>query len=103
MLKGVKNMPATLDKTETKLRMFYDADIDRTKLLQKKIAVLGFGSQGYGQSANLFDSGANVKIALRPGSKSEAKAKAAGLETISIEDTVEWADLVVWLIPDVDH
>jgi len=95
-------MPVTLEP-ETTLQMYYDQDIDRAKLLAKKIAVLGFGSQGYGQSVNLFESGATVKIALRPGSKSEAKAKAAGLDTVAVDQAVDWADLIVFLIPDVDH
>ncbi len=88
---------------EKTLNIFYDKDIDRTPLLSKKIAVLGFGSQGYGQSMNLKESGANVRIALRPGSKSEAKAKAAGFDTLAMDQVAEWADLIVFLIPDVDH
>ncbi len=95
-------MPTTLSKP-TQLNIFYDKDIDRAKLLTKKIAVLGFGSQGYGQSLNLKESGANVKIALRSGSSTEAKVRAAGLEPLSLEDAVEWADLFVFLIPDVQH
>jgi ketol-acid reductoisomerase len=83
--------------------MYYDKDIDRSKLLSKKIAVLGFGSQGFGQSVNLKESDANVRIALREGSATEAKAKAAGFETIALEQVAEWADLIVFLIPDVHH
>ncbi len=92
-------MPATASK----LKMYYDQDINRDKLLQKNIAVVGFGSQGFGQSANLKDSGAKVKIALRSGSKSAEKAKAAGFEVVDLEKTAEWADVIVFLIPDVNH
>jgi ketol-acid reductoisomerase len=95
-------MPTTLEFPHT-LNIFYDKDIDRTKLLNKKIAVLGFGSQGFGQSVNLKESGAQVKIALRPGSATAAKAQAAGLETLTLDKVAEWADLIVFLIPDVQH
>ncbi len=85
------------------LKLYYDRDIDRGKLLSKKIAVLGFGSQGYGQSLNLKESGANVRIALRPGSPTEEKVRAAGLEPLGLEEAVAWADVLVFLIPDVQH
>lgn len=93
---------ATANATDT-LKMYYDADIDRSKFMTKKVAVLGFGSQGYGQSVNMKESGANVRIALRPGSASEAKAKAAGFETVALDQVTEWADLIVFLVPDVHH
>lgn len=95
----IVNAPANAET----LNIYYDQDIDRSKILSKKIAVLGFGSQGFGQSCNLKDSGATIKIALRSGSPSEAKAKAAGLETIPVEQAVEWADVIMFLIPDVHH
>ncbi|MBY0404258.1 MAG: ketol-acid reductoisomerase [Cyanobacteria bacterium] len=89
------------------LNLFYDADLLAQnipeKILSKKIGVIGFGSQGYGQSLNLKDSLAQVKIALRPGSASEAKAKQAGLETIDLAHVLEWADVLVFLAPDVHH
>jgi ketol-acid reductoisomerase len=95
-------MPTTLNEPKT-LNIFYDKDIDRSKLLSKNVAVVGFGSQGYGQSLNLKESGAKVKIALRAGSPTEAKVKAAGLEAISLEQAAEWADIIMFLIPDVQH
>jgi ketol-acid reductoisomerase len=85
------------------LNVFYDADIDRSLLLSKNIAVVGFGSQGFGQSSNLKDSGANVRIALRAGSSSEAKVKAAGMQVIALDAMVEWADIILFLAPDVHH
>jgi ketol-acid reductoisomerase len=87
--------------TPQALKVCYDADINRDKLLSKKIAVVGFGSQGFGQSMNLKDAGATVKIALRPGSSTEAKVKANGMETIALEDAAEWADIILFLCPDV--
>jgi ketol-acid reductoisomerase len=94
---------ASFPQASEKLNMYYDQDIDRSKLLAKKIAVVGFGSQGFGQSVNLKESGANVRIALRPGSATEAKARGAELEVISLEQAAEWADIIVFLIPDVHH
>jgi ketol-acid reductoisomerase len=100
--KGELPMPTTLSEPKT-LNIFYDKDIDRSKLLSKNVAVVGFGSQGFGQSLNLKESGATVKIALRAGSPTEAKVKAAGLEAISLEQAAEWADIIMFLIPDVQH
>jgi len=67
----------TVDSPQA-LKVYYDKDIDRSKLLSKKIAVIGFGSQGFGQSVNLKASGANVKIVLRQGSKTAEKVNANG-------------------------
>jgi ketol-acid reductoisomerase len=95
-------MPTTLNAPKS-LNIFYDKDIDRRALLAKKVAVVGFGSQGFGQSLNLKESGANVKIALRAGSPTAAKAKAAGLDVLPLEEVAAWADLIMFLIPDVQH
>jgi ketol-acid reductoisomerase len=85
------------------LKVYYDADMSKTKILGKKIAVLGFGSQGFGQSMNLKDSGCQVKIALRAGSATAEKVVAAGLEAIDLDQAAEWADIILFLIPDVYH
>jgi len=95
-------MSTVLNPPQT-LQVFYDQTIDRTLLLSKKIAVVGFGSQGYGQSLNLKESGATVKVALRSDSPSNAKAAAAGLETLPLESVTDWADVIMFLIPDVQH
>jgi ketol-acid reductoisomerase len=95
-------MQTTLNPAQ-KLSVHYDKDIDRSLLLGKKIAVLGFGSQGYGQSLNLKDSGATVKIALRANSASCQKATEAGLETLKLEEVADWADIIMFLVPDVQH
>lgn len=86
--------------TDTQLKIYYEKDIDTSKLLNKKVAVVGYGSQGYGQTLNLRDSGVNVKSALRPDGASAKKAKMEGLDVLSIEDAVKWADVVQILIPD---
>ncbi len=95
-------MPTTLEAPKT-LNIFYDKDIDTSALMAKKVAVIGFGSQGFGQSVNLKESGANVKIALRPDSPTAEKVKAAGMDVISLEEAAQWADVIMFLIPDVQH
>ena len=82
------------------LKIYLDKDIDTDLIKSKKIAIIGFGSQGYGQSMNLKDSGCNVVLGLRLGGKSDEKAKKYGFKTMSIEDAVKWADIVQILIPD---
>ena len=82
------------------LKIYLDKDIDTELIKSKKIAVIGFGSQGYGQSLNLKDSGCNVVLGLRPEGKSAQKAKAYGLEVKTIEEAVKWADIIQVLITD---
>lgn len=83
-----------------KLDIILDKDIDKDLIKFKKIAVIGFGSQGYGQSMNLKDSGCDIVLGLRLGGKSDTKAKDYGFRTMSIEDAVKYADIVQILIPD---
>lgn len=82
------------------LKIYLDNDIDKNLIKSKKIAVIGFGSQGYGQSLNLKDSGCEVVLGLRPDGKSAEKAEKYGFKVMSIEDAVKWADIVQILIPD---
>ena len=82
------------------LKVYMDSDIDKSKILDKKVAVIGYGSQGYGQSTCLKDSGVDVVIGARLGGSSAKKAEAEGLKVMSIEDAVKWADLIQILIPD---
>ena len=83
-----------------KLKIFLDKDIDSELIKNKKIAIIGFGSQGYGQGMNLVDSGCKVVFGLRQGGKSDIKAKDYGLKTMAIPDAVRWSDIVQILIPD---
>ena len=80
--------------------MFYDDDADLSLIQQKKVAVIGYGSQGHAHSLSLRDSGVEVKIGLQPGSKSAPKAEAEGLEVGTPAEVAEWADIVVILAPD---
>ena len=82
------------------LKIYLDKDIDTKLIKTKKIAVIGFGSQGYGQSTCLKDSGCDVVIGVRLGGQSDVKARDYGFRTMSIEDAVKWADVVQVLIPD---
>ena len=82
------------------LKIYLDKDIDTNHIMNKKVAVIGYGSQGYGQSNNLRDSGVDVVIGLRPEGASAKKAAAESLKVMSIEDAVKWADVVQILIPD---
>ena len=80
--------------------MFYDKDTDIDLIRQKKVAVIGYGSQGHAHALNLQDSGVEVVVGLQAGSKSADKAKAAGLKVLSVADASKWADVVMVLIPD---
>ena len=82
------------------LKIYLDKDINQDLIKSKKIAIIGFGSQGYGQSMNLKDSGCDVVLGLRLGGKSDVKAKDYGFKTMTIEEAVKWADIVQILIPD---
>ena len=83
------------------LRVYYDADADLNLLTDKKIAIVGYGSQGHAHAQNLRDSGVKeVAIALRPGSTTAAKAEAAGFKVMSNAGAAKWADLVMVLAPD---
>jgi len=78
----------------------YDADADLTLIQGKKVAVIGYGSQGHAHALNLRDSGVEVKIGLKEGSKSRQKAEEAGFEVHTPADATAWADVVVILAPD---
>src|SRR6187551_3253578 len=80
--------------------MFYDKDADIELIRQRKVAVIGYGSQGHAHALNLQDSGVDVVVGLQAGSKSADKAKAAGLRVMSVADAAKWADIIMILIPD---
>jgi len=81
--------------------MLYDRDADTDLIKSKKIAVIGYGSQGHAHTLNLRDSGvAEICVGLRPDSSSVAKAQAEGIEVKSISDAAAWADIVIILTPD---
>tara|TARA_Y100001936_G_scaffold253439_1_gene318110 strand:+ start:2547 stop:3545 length:999 start_codon:yes stop_codon:yes gene_type:complete len=81
-------------------KLFYDKDIDESSLVDKTIAVLGFGSQGHAHALNLKESGFNVIVGLYEGSKSKEKAESAGLSVYSNSDATKKADLISFCLPD---
>ena len=80
--------------------MFYDDDADLSIIQGRKVAVIGYGSQGHAHALNLRDSGVDVRVGLAEGSKSIAKATDQGLRVLPVADAVAEADLVVILTPD---
>jgi ketol-acid reductoisomerase len=80
--------------------IFYDKDADLALIQSKKVAVIGYGSQGHAHALNLRDSGVEVKVGLKPDSKSVAKAEEAGFEVLPAAEAAKWADVVVILAPD---
>lgn len=80
--------------------MFYDDDADLSVIQAKKVAIVGYGSQGHAHAMNLRDSGVEVVIALREGSKSTAKAEEAGFTVKTVADATSWADVIMILAPD---
>ena len=82
------------------MQIYYDKDADLSIVRGKKVAIIGFGSQGHAHAGNLKDSGVDVVVALRPGSATAKKVEAAGLTVKSVPDAVKWADLVMVLTPD---
>lgn len=82
------------------MKVFYDADADTNLIKNKRVAVIGYGSQGHAHANNLKDSGVDVIVGLPEGSKSWEKARDAGLEVMFTRDAVEMADVVMVLVPD---
>ncbi len=80
--------------------MYYDSDADLSIIQGKKVAVVGYGSQGHAHAMNLRDSGVEVVIALKEGSKSIAKAEEAGFKVLTVDEAAKWADLIMILAPD---
>ncbi len=83
------------------MRVYYDRDADVNLIKSRRVAVVGFGSQGHAHAQNLHDSGvADLVVALRPGSAGIAKAEAAGLRVMTPSEAAAWADVVMVLTPD---
>jgi ketol-acid reductoisomerase len=85
------------------MNVYYDKDAERAFITDKKVAVIGYGSQGHAHAGNLNDSGVTVTVGLREGSEAWSKAENAGLKVAEVADAVAGADLVMILVPDEHH
>ena len=85
------------------IETFYDDDADLSIIQNRKVAVIGYGSQGHAHSQNLRDSGVEVVIGLREGSKSADKAEEAGFEVKTVAESAKWADVIMLLAPDTSQ
>ena len=83
--------------------VYYDNDADTSLIADKRVAILGYGSQGHAHALNLKDSGIDVIVGLRDGSASKAKAEAAGLRVLPTAAAVREADIVMILLPDTEQ
>ncbi|HEV7285813.1 MAG TPA: NAD(P)-dependent oxidoreductase, partial [Kaistia sp.] len=83
------------------MRVYYDRDADLNLIKSKKVAIIGYGSQGRAHALNLKDSGAkDVVVALRAGSNTVAKAEADGFKVMTVAEAAAWADLMMMAAPD---
>ncbi|HTM23241.1 MAG TPA: NAD(P)-dependent oxidoreductase, partial [Kofleriaceae bacterium] len=80
--------------------IYYDQDADLALIRGRKVAIIGYGSQGHAHALNLKDSGVPVRVGLHAGSKSRAKAEAAGLTVLTVREAAAWADVIMLLMPD---
>src|SRR6059036_1654906 len=83
--------------------MYYDDAADLTLIQARRVAVIGYGSQGHAHALNLQDSGVSVRVGLPATSRSRAKAQAAGLTVGDVAEVSRWADVVMILIPDTSQ
>ena len=79
--------------------IYYESDADMARLEGKKIAVIGYGSQGHAHALNMKDSGQDVRIGLHEGSRSKAKAEADGLRVVSVAEAAREGDMIMVVIP----
>jgi len=83
--------------------VYYEKDADAALIRGKKVAIIGYGSQGHAHALNLKESGVNVVVGLRDGSSSKAKAQSEGLTVMTVADASQWADVIMILAPDTEQ
>ncbi|MER3452698.1 MAG: ketol-acid reductoisomerase, partial [Acidimicrobiia bacterium] len=83
--------------------VYYEKDADPGIIAGRRVAIIGYGSQGHAHALNLRDSGVDVRVGLREGSASRPKAEAAGLRVVPIDEAAAEADLVMLLLPDTEQ
>jgi ketol-acid reductoisomerase len=84
-------------------KVYYEADADGSIIRGRKVAIIGYGSQGHAHALNLKESGVDVVVGLRDGSSSKAKAEAAGLTVMGLGEASEWADVIMLTMPDTEQ
>ena len=84
-------------------KMIHDSDVDLSPILGKRVAIMGYGSQGHAHALNLRDSGADVRVAVRPGSRGWRAAEAAGFAPMEPAAAAEWANVIMILVPDLEQ
>jgi len=83
--------------------LYYESDADPSLIAGRKVAILGYGSQGHAHALNLSESGVDVRVGLRPGSSSATKATEAGLRVTTVEEAAREADVIMILLPDTEQ
>jgi len=96
-------MPAETTRERHMATLYYDTDADPALIQRRKVAVLGYGSQGHAHALNLSQSGVDVRVGLREGSSSATKATEAGLRVATVADAAAEADVIMVLLPDTDQ
>ncbi|MFA5908277.1 MAG: ketol-acid reductoisomerase [Vicinamibacterales bacterium] len=86
---------------QTMAKMIHDSDVDVAAILGRRVAVMGFGSQGHAHAMNLRDSGADVRVGVRPNSRGWRAAEAAGFAPMAPAAAAAWADVIMMLVPDL--
>jgi ketol-acid reductoisomerase len=84
-------------------KMYYESDADLSIIRGRKVAIIGYGSQGHAHALNLKESGVQVVVGLREGSKSAAKAEAAGLKVMGLAEAAKWANVIMMTMPDTEQ
>jgi ketol-acid reductoisomerase len=84
-------------------KLYYESDADGSLIQGRKVAVVGYGSQGHAHALNLAESGVDVRVGLRPGSSSRQKAEEAGLRVMTVSEAAAEADLIMMLLPDTEQ
>lgn len=85
------------------MKVYYDSDLSADFIKNRKVAIIGYGSQGHAHSQNLRDSGVEVTVGLRKGGASWSKAEKAGFKTALVADAAKWADVIMMLVPDTSQ
>ncbi len=83
--------------------LYYQNDANPELVKNKKVAVIGYGSQGHAHSLNLHDNGVDVRVGLRENSSSRPQAEAEGLKVVSVPEAADWADTIMMLVPDTEQ